>query len=252
AAQEPDIAPAAKRNLALALYHRGWKLMREGKASEAAADFERATRDASLLKGTEPLAFDFSYAVALLDANRTAEAARLFKSLAAKGNQGAYLKGPYAKVGTTFFAAYAGYRTQTGTARQQACGELARLEPELGGRARELVASCWEMVAFDEWRAGSVGAAGRSLANAEKSATADQRRRLSVDRAALSLGRDKLGELESLGDKPPEALVDLGIVYDLMGKPKEAYDAWQRAKARGANARDLQKWIDAKKRIYGY
>ena len=78
------------------------------------------------------------------------------------------------------------------------------------------------------------------------------RRRLTVDEAALSLSKDKAGELEALGDKPPEALVDLGIIYDLIGKPKEAYEAWQRAKARGAQARDLQKWIDAKKRIYGY
>ena len=46
--------------------------------------------------------------------------------------------------------------------------------------------------------------------------------------------------------------VDLGIVYDMLGRPKDAYDAWTKAKARGVNARDLQKWIDAKKRIYGF
>ncbi len=38
----------------------------------------------------------------------------------------------------------------------------------------------------------------------------------------------------------------------MLGKPKEAYDAWIRAKAHGVNAPDLQRWIDAKKRIYGY
>ena len=55
-----------------------------------------------------------------------------------------------------------------------------------------------------------------------------------------------------MAGNPVEALVDLGIVYDLLGRPKDAYDAWLRAKGRGANAHDLQKWIDAKKRIYGY
>jgi lipopolysaccharide biosynthesis regulator YciM len=250
--QEPDIAPAANRNLALALYRRGWKLMQQGKAQEAAADFERATRDPSLLKGSEPLAFDFSYAVALLDTGRAQDAQKIFKSLAAKGNQASYLKGAYAKVGTAFFAAYAAYRTQAGPARQAACGELGKLEPELGGRAKELVASCWEMVAFDEWRNGNTAAALKALATADKTASADQKRRLGMDRAALALGKDKLAELEALGGNPPESLVDLGIVYDLLGRPKDAYDAWSRAKARGAAARDLQKWLDAKRRIYGY
>ncbi|HUJ58019.1 MAG TPA: tetratricopeptide repeat protein [Kofleriaceae bacterium] len=252
AGQEPEVAPAAKRNLSLALYRRGWKLMAAGKAGEAAADFENAERDPSVLKGTEPFAFDFSYAVAMLDAGRAAEAGKVFKALVARGNQGAYLKGAYAKIGGQFFAAYASYRTASGPARSAACGELARLEPELGGRARELVASCWEMVAYDEARIGNAGAALKAIATADKTASPDQKRRLELDRAALALGKDKLATLEAMGANPPEALVDLGIVYDLLGRPKDAYDAWLRAKAHNAAARDLQKWIDAKKRIYGF
>lgn len=252
AGQDPDVGPAAKRNLALALYRRGWKQMKDGKTTEALADFERAVRDPSVLKGSEPFAFDFSYAVAQLDAGRAADAVKLFKSLAAKGNQGAYLKGPYAKVGSQFFAAYASYRTQTGAARQQACADLGKLEPDLGGKARELVASCWEMVAYNQWRTGSPGAAQKALATADKYASPDQKRRLTLDRAALALGKDKAGELEQMAGNPPESLVDLGIVYDMMGKPKEAYDVWQRAKAHGVQTPGLQKWIDAKKRIYGF
>ena len=250
--QDADIAPAAKRNLALALYRRGWKLMREGKAADAANDFDRATRDTSVLKGTEPVAFEFSLALAQLDSGRSADAAKLFKSLAVKGNQGAYLKGAYAKVGSQFFTAYANYRSTTGAQRQQACEQLSKLEAELGGRARELVASCWESVAYDHWRAGSWANAQKAIAAAEKSASAEQKRRLGNDRTAMALGKDKLNELEALGGNPPESLVNLGIVYDMIGKPKEAYDAWSRAKAKGVQSRDLQKWIDAKKRIYGY
>ena len=250
--QDPDVAPAAKRNLALALYRRGWKQLRENKATEAASDFERATRDPSVLKGTESMAFDFSYAVALLDAGRAAAAARIFKNLAAKGNQASYLKGAYAKVGSQFFSAYANYRSQTGQARAAACNELAKLEGDVGGKIRELVASCWENVAVDEWRAGNPGNAQKALATADKTATPDQKRRLTMDQAAMSLGKDKLNELESLGGNPPESLIDLGIVYDMLGRPKDAYDAWNRAKAKGATAPGLQRWIDAKKRIYGY
>jgi Tfp pilus assembly protein PilF len=252
AGQDPDVGPSARRNLALALYRRGWKSMQQGKTAEATADFERATRDSTVLKGSEPYAFDFSYAIALLDAGRSQDAIKLFKALAARGNQGAYLKGAYSRVGTQFFAAYAAYRTATGAARQAACGDLGRLEGEVGGRAKELVASCWEMVAFDEWHAGNAGGAAKALATAEKTASADQKRRIGLDRDALALGKDKLADLEALAGNPPESLIDLGILYDMLDRPKDAYDTWQRAKSRGVAARDLQKWIDAKKRIYGY
>jgi tetratricopeptide (TPR) repeat protein len=250
--QDPDVGPPAKRNLALALYRRGWKNMREGKANDAVSDFDRATRDPNVLKGTEPLAFEFSFALAQLDGGRSADAAKLFKQLAAKGQHGAYLKGAYAKVGSQFFAAYANYRSSTGATRQQACEQLSKLEGELGGRARELVASCWESTAYDYWKAGQWANAQKAIASAEKTANGDQKRRLNVDRTAMGLGKDKVGELEALGGNPAESLVNLGIIYDMLGKPKEAYDAWSRAKAKGVQSRDLQKWIDAKKRIYGY
>jgi Flp pilus assembly protein TadD len=252
AAQDPDVAPAAKRNLALALYRRGWKAMRDGRAGDAASDFDRALRDPSVLKGNEPVAFEFSSALAELDSGRSSDAARQFKALAAKGNQASYLRGAYAKVGGAFFSAYAGYRSGQGRAREQACADLGKFEGDLGNRARELTASCWEMVAADQWRSGQWGAAMKSLQSAERLATADQKRRLTNDRAALSLGKDKIDDLEALAGNPAEALVNLGIIYDMLGKPREAYDAWSRAKARGVNTRDLQKWIDAKKRIYGY
>ncbi|MFT3696326.1 MAG: tetratricopeptide repeat protein [Kofleriaceae bacterium] len=252
AGQDPDVAPAAKRNLALALYRRGWKLLREGKGTDAVNDFERATRDPSVLKGSEPLAFDFSYAVALNDAGRSGDAARVFKNLAAKGNPSAYLKGAYAKVGVQFFTAYSNYRNSTGQQRAAACGDLAKLEADVGGKIRELVASCWEMVAVDEWRAGNPGNASKAIATADKTATADQKRRLQMDHAAMNLGKDKLDELEALQGNPPESLVDLGIVYDMIGKPKEAYDAWNRARAKGVQTPQLDRWISAKKRIYGY
>ena len=41
-------------------------------------------------------------------------------------------------------------------------------------------------------------------------------------------------------------------MYEQLGRSKDAYDAWQKARAKGVQVKDLQKWIDAKKRIYGY
>ena len=254
AAQDPVIAPAAKRNLALALFRRGWKLMRENKGTEAAADFERATRDPGVLKGTEALAFEFSYALSLLETGRAADASRLFKTLGGKGNQASYLRSPYAKIGAQFFAAYANYRNGTLQARQQAALDLAKLQNEgLGAKLDDLLASTHELVAFEQWRTGQQGAAGKSLVNAEKYAISpDLKRRVAMDKTTVSLDKSDLSALEAMGGNPPESLVNLGILYDQAGRPREAYEAWTKAKARGVQTRDLQKWIDAKKRIYGY
>jgi Tfp pilus assembly protein PilF len=254
AAQDPTVSIAAKRNLALALFRRGWRLMREGKAAEATVDFERATRDPSVLKGTEPPAFEFSYALALLDAGRAPEAGKLFRSLAAKGGQASYLKGAYARSGSQLFAAYASYRNGSVAARQQAAADFAKLANEtgLGDKVKDLIAACWESIAVDQWRAGQIAAAGKSLVTADRYASGDTKRRIAMDRAALTLGKSDLETMEDLAGNPAESLVNLGIIYDQLGRPKDAYDAWVRAKARGVQARDLQRWIDAKKRIYGF
>ncbi len=219
-AQVPEVASAAKRNLALALFRRGWRSIKAGKAAEAVADFERATREPALLRGTEPSAFAFSHAIALLENGDNTAAAAAFKDLAGKGNQGAYLRAPYNKVGSQFFAAYADYRTNNPAARQKAANAFTELQTGATGafaaKVRSLIASSWEYVAFDLWKAGRTGPA------------------------------------DKLGGQPPEALVNLGIVYEQAGRPKDAYEAWVKAKARGVATRDLQKWIDAKKRIYGF
>ena len=47
-----------------------------------------------------------SFGIVTKNEKLVAEAAKLFKTLATKGNQAAYLRGPYAKVGTQFFSAY--------------------------------------------------------------------------------------------------------------------------------------------------
>jgi lipopolysaccharide biosynthesis regulator YciM len=251
---DPTIATAARRNLAIALFRRGWRSMRDGKAGDAAADFDKATRDPGVLKASEPAAFEFSYALALLDSGRAPEAAKLFRGLAAKGGQTSYLKGSYARFGTQLFAAYAGYRNGSLATRQQAAAELAKLlnEPGLGDKIKELLAACWEAIAIDQWRSGQLTAAGRSLTTAEKYATGDIKRRVTMDRAVLSPGKTNLGAMEGLAGNPPESLVNLGILYDQLGRPREAFDAWTKAKARGVQVRDLQRWIDAKRRIYGF
>jgi lipopolysaccharide biosynthesis regulator YciM len=255
-AQSPEVAPAAKRNLAIALFKRGWKLMKEGKAGEAASDFERANREPALLKGTEPLAFEFSAALASLEKGEYADAAKTFKQLSTRGNQSGYLRAPYNKVGSQFFSAYANYRSSNINLKQQAAGEFAQLQGGASGsfaaKIRDLLASSWEMVAYEQWRQGKNGPSAKSLTSAQKYAEGDLRRRVTHNRAVLDMGRDQIDTFESLGGVPAEALVNLGILYDQAGRARDAYEAWQRARAKGVGGRDLQKWIDAKKRIYGF
>jgi hypothetical protein len=55
-----------------------------------------------------------------------------------------------------------------------------------------------------------------------------------------------------LGDDPPEALYNLGIIEDQAGNSKRAYDLWTQARAKGVKTSKLDEWIDAKKRIFGF
>jgi tetratricopeptide (TPR) repeat protein len=255
-AQAPDILAPAKRNLAVALFRRGWKLMKEGKSSEAVADFERATRDASSLRGTEPMAFDFSLALALLDKGQAGDASKIFKQLAQRGNQASYLRVPYAKLGNQFFGAYANYRSGNLALRQQAAADFTKIATEATGafaaKVRDLIASSWELVAYDQWRGGRMAQSGKSLVAALRYADGDIKRRAAHNRSVLGLSRESPEAFESFGGNPPEAWVNAGIAHDQAGHAREAYDAWQKAKARGVTMRDLQRWIDAKKRIYGF
>ncbi|MEZ4360496.1 MAG: tetratricopeptide repeat protein [Kofleriaceae bacterium] len=256
ASQQQEILAPAKRNLAVALFRRGWKLMKEGKSGDAASDFERATRESSSLRGTEPAAFDFSLALALLDKGQTGEASKIFKKLASRGNQASYLRAPYAKLGNQFFGAYANYRSGNLSLRQQAASEFSKISSEASGsfaaKVRDLIGSSWELVAYDLWRAGRYSPASKALASAMRYADGDIKRRAAHNRAVLLMSRESPETFEAFAGNPPEAWVNAGIAHDQAGHAREAYEAWLKAKARGVSTRDLQRWIDAKKRIYGF
>jgi len=258
AGTDPLRADAINRNLAVALYTRGWKYMDSGKEAKAVSDFERATRNQGVLMGAEPMAFDFSLALAYLDVGKTQEASELFAKLAKTGKQEKYLESPYDKVGASFFGAYAEYRTNNLKSRRKAAAEFAKLQKgakgKFGVRVKELLASSWEWVALSEYRGGNSGAAGKALTAASK-LTSDKRAGAVIEHNREVLKMGSKGDpkvFEKLGANPPEALINLGIAYDRAGEPRKAYDAWVKAHEKGARAPDLQKWIDAKKRIFGY
>lgn len=256
AGRDPEVSDAANRNLALALYRRGWVHMKANKDKEAVEDFSRALRYPKLLKGTEQLAFEFSLALAYLDAGNPEEAAKIFKDLAKRGKEGSYLQAPYDTIGAEFFSAYADYRTSSVKARRDAAttfGALAGKSKDGKFKAliRSLVASSWELVAEAEYRSGNRGSASSALATAAKYATTpDAKERIEHNRAVL--GKMSVPAFKKFGASPPEALVNLGIAYHEDGQPKDAYEAWTAAKARGARSPKLDEWIATKRKFFGY
>lgn len=258
-AQDPNLARAANRNLALALFRRGWRDMRAKKATSASEDFARASRDPRVLKGTEAEAFEFSEALARLERGDAATASKLFAKLS-KGKQGDYLKAPYDNVGAQFFGAYAKYRSGNAGQQKQAASEFQSLlgsaKGSFGNTVRELLAASYEELAASSYNAGKAKQASSELATAERYASGNAKRNIEHNRAVLSMGskysKNAYDAFNRMGSTPPEALANKGVMLDRAGKTKEAYEAWVQARAKGARDRDISNWISAKKRIFGY
>ena len=252
--QDPDIAPAAKRNLALALYRRGWKALHDGKSSDAAARL-RACDPRSL--GPQGLR---AARVRLLVRGRAARhrpvqrgARRSSSSSPRAATRPPTSSGPYARAGSQFFSAYASYRNATGSARASACSELAKHEDELGAkvkRARRVVLG--DTSRSTRGAAGSNGAAARAIGDRGEDRHGRSAPPADDGSCRAHARQGSRRRARGADGNPPESLVDLGILYDLLGRPKEAYDAWVRAKPAASTRATCRSWIDAKKRIYGF
>ena len=264
AARNPEVGDAARRNLALASYRRGWRNLAAGKTAAAVNDLQVASREPRLLRGTEPAVFAFSLAIAYLDSGESAKATRILGQLEPAGKAN-YLRAPYDSLGIAFFNAYAMYRSGNSKLVRQATGDLTRMlgraRGTLATRMRELLAAAWLDIASDVHRSGSFGSAKTALSNAarfvDSSSRGKMERIIEHNQVVLAMGdraapRASIATLERLAESVPEALANLGILYDRLGQPREAYDAWNRARQRGVRSRTMQEWIDTKKRMYGF
>ncbi len=258
-AQSPDLGPMAQRNLALALFRRGWRdLHKGGDPGRAADDFARASRDPGVLKGTELEAFEFSEALARLERNDNQTASKLFDKLAK--SKGSYLKAPYDKVGAEFFGAYAKYRAGSPANRRQAVTDFNKLSRGAKGAfartLRELQAATYVELAVDSYQGGSTRNASKYLSDASRYASGAMKRLIAHNTAVVQMGSkfDKglLATFDKMNTDPPEALANKGIMLDREGRPKQAYEAWVLAQKKGVRSRSLSNWISAKKRIFGY
>ena len=251
---------ATKRNLALATFRRGYDRLRARRSIEAVTDLENAVKDPTVLGAAELDVFNFALGLAYLDAGQGNRATGLFTQASRKGSL-AYLKPPFDTLGADFFAAYTLYRDNSPASRARAAALFEKLSsqrgagPALGAKIRDLLRSTWEYAAYDAYQRGQSRDAETALKRAAALAPADKRLQIDHNSAVLDIERNLAAAktaLARLGDRVPEALVNLGIIAERDGDARAAYDAWVAARARGAKTPKLEEWIDTKKRLFGY
>jgi tetratricopeptide (TPR) repeat protein len=242
-----------RRNLALARFRQGYDLLRRGRGTEAIPALEASLKDPKLLEGDEPQVFGFALGLAYLDAGQLQRAAALFGAVK-KGQKIAWLKPPYDVIGPELLVGYTLYREGNAASRTRAAAIFDRLAKAGGGaKLRELLASTYELLAVEQWGRDARREAEASLRKAQQ-ATTDPRRSLQHNLAVLDMEKSAGSRalLERLGDRVPEALVNLGILAERDGDARKAYDLWMTARSRGLRSTRLDEWIETKKRVHGF
>lgn len=109
--------------------------------------------------------------------------------------------------------------------------------------------------AQDAYRAGQLAPARKYLAAAKAANARVGNDEVAHNLAVLDLADGRvdaaIAQLERLGPRIPEALVNLGIAYERKGDHVKALDAWRRAKKAGVRFTPVNDWIESKERIYG-
>jgi tetratricopeptide (TPR) repeat protein len=136
---------------------------------------------------------------------------------------------------------------------------LTALAGKSTGVAATMLGTAMRVVALnaaqDAYRAGQLAQARKYLASAKAANARVGGDEVAHNLAVLDLADGKIdaaiAQLERLGPKIPEALVNLGIAYERKGDHTKALDAWRRAKKAGVRFTPVNDWIESKERIYG-
>lgn len=269
----------ASRDLSLAYLSRGRARLREqeallkqnpqapGKLAEAALeDLLKAVERGGLQPGRRETGTVLcAAALAAVQSARYQQGRDLCGKAQAEG--GCELLPPYDRLGVDLLLAYISYRdTGSPAQREKALRALAKLQGKAGAGSsvqplndllKALLRSTHEMLAFDYFMANKVPRAAQLLKAAGRiqvpGGDADAAV-LSHNLAVIDLQEGRAaGEraLERLAGRPPEALVNLGILRDRRGEPKKALDLYRQALQRGARTPKLREWIDVKDRLFG-
>jgi tetratricopeptide (TPR) repeat protein len=254
------VLKAAQRNLAVAYYRRGLERLKDAKQSDGALeDFQRAAAlPRSALQAKEPTAIDCALAIAALKAGKVVTSQEAFTRAGKEG--GCQFAPPYDKVGVEFFAAYAQYRESQAAnplRRDSTIKQLGKLLPRATGALTDLIKNVmrasYELQGYEWYVRNDLKRAGVALRNAQKLPAKGEQRTLDHNLAVIDLaqgrtvGAEKI--FEQLAQRPPEALLNLGIVRDRQGDSRKALELYRKASERGVRAPKLKEWIDVKERI---
>lgn len=192
---------------------------------------------------------------------------KVARELAGKAKEhGCELVSPYNRVGTDLISIFVQYRSSTTVGQRE---QLVRSLPKLQGKAgagaesttllkvlRALLYSTNMALAYEYHQLGRTKLVGPTLRAAQKAAVRisdDDEAVLEHNLAVADLidGKGSSEKLEKLGARPPEALVNLGILHDRRGEARKALELYRRALQNGARTPKLREWIDTKDRLLG-
>ncbi|MCS6913243.1 MAG: tetratricopeptide repeat protein [Myxococcales bacterium] len=263
---------AARRNLSLAYLARGRSRLRECEAqaaqgqpavklAEAALDdLQRSLDRGGLAAGRREVGAALcAAALAATQATRYPAARQFLERAQTEG--GCDLVPPYDRLGMDLLLAFVSYRDATSPAQRE---RAVRLVPKLLARGgaplqallRPLLRSAQQMLAYDLYAAGKTRRAAQllraSVQTMGRGEDADPVLQHNLAVLDLIEGRGAAERtLERLGGRPPEALVNLGLLRDRRGEPKKALELYRRALEKGARVPRLREWIDVKERLLG-
>ena len=255
------VSPSAQRNLTLALIARAIERLKDSKGSDGALeDVNRAAQLGKTTLSPKELVVVLCYeGVAALKAGRFQEATEAFRR-ASSSPGGCPVKPTYEKLGTSFLLAYAGYRDAgSPRGREEATRVFAQqLQKAAGATAdllRQLLRSDWELLGYDYYVKSDSKRAETALRSAMKIPGKGERRELDHNLAVMDLVANRVAPAEKVFDllsgRPPESLVNLGIIRDRQGDGRGALQLYKKAWERGVRAGKLKEWIDVKERLWG-
>lgn len=252
---------AAQHNLAVAYYRRGQGRLRDGKQGDQA--YDDLSRAAALpmpaLSSRESTSIQCVAAVAAFQAGKFSQIQEALARASKDGKDlGCQFAPPYDKLGSEFLMAYAQYRSAQDAGRREAALKIFnKLLPRATGNTadtlRDLIRSSYEIEGYESYQHNDVRRAQAALQVAQRVVGKGEHRSLDHNLAVLELSDGRLGTaeraFEQLGSRPPEALLNLGILRDRQGDARKALELYRKASERGVRNPKLKEWIDIKERL---
>jgi tetratricopeptide (TPR) repeat protein len=252
-----SLEPVVRRNRALAYLLRGYDLVQKRNAAAGVADLRHALDDPRAFEPRERANAHCALALGLLGSGAAAEAVGQLQAAQKLG--GCEFRAPFDKLGLDYWIAYSRYREGTVAGLNEALKVFGRAQGratgELGERFKELTFTAWLKLMAEEYARGNLSGTAVALKNAQKAAAQvkdeGRKRELTHNMAVLELAQGRTAQarqqLEALGSRPPEALVNLGLIYERQGDIQKALALWQQS-GRGGKVRE---WVDATRRFLG-